>query len=63
MKKTYITPASLTVKLSGCDALLQTVSANGFLLDTRFGGTTEENEVISSDTKEIFGKSIWDNEW
>ena len=63
MKKTYITPASLTVKLAGRDAVLQVVSANDYLLGTGFEGNTLDNNVTNADTKELFGKSIWENEW
>lgn len=63
MKKTYISPSTLTVTLSGRDTLLQAVSANNSLLGTSFGGNTEDENIINSDTKELFGKNIWDNEW
>ena len=68
MKKTYISPAALTVQLGYRDALLQSVSSSSptkGLTGTSFGGTTSSTSggvtVTSGDTKE--SKNIWDEEW
>ena len=65
MKKTYISPAALTVQLGYRDALLQSVSSEESLTGTSFGGTTSSTSggvtVTSGDTKE--SKNIWDEEW
>ena len=66
VKKTYISPAALTVQLGYRDALLQSVSSSNptkGLTGTSFGGTTSltSGGVTSGDTKE--SKNIWDEEW
>ena len=58
MKRTYITPAVLTVELSGRDALLQSMSAG---TDLTSGGSTGEEGVTEADARE--SKNIWSDEW
>ena len=63
MKKTYISPAMLTVELGSRDALLQSVSSTEGLTGTSYGGRTSSitGGVTEGDVKE--SKSIWDEEW
>ena len=66
VKKTYISPAALTVQLGYRDALLQSVSSSSpttGLTGTRYGGSTSSitGGVTEGDTKE--SKNIWDEEW
>ena len=61
MKKTYISPAALTVQLGSRDALLQSVSSTESLNGTSFGGKTSSGRPSEGDVKE--SKSIWDEEW
>ena len=64
MKKTYISPAALTVQLGYRDALLQSVSSTSpttGLTGTSYGGGSTLGGVTEGDVKE--SKSIWDEEW
>ena len=60
MKKTYISPAALTVELGSRDALLQSVSSTEGLTGTSYGGSSS-GRVTEGDVKE--SKSLWDEEW
>ena len=63
MKKTYISPAALTVELGSRDALLQSVSSSSpttGLTGTSYGGGST-GRATEGDVKE--SKSIWDEEW
>ena len=61
MKKTYISPAALTVELGSRDALLQSVSSKVGLTGTSYGGDSSSGGVTEGDAKE--SKSLWDEEW
>ena len=64
MKKTYISPAALTVQLGYRDALLQSVSSSSpttGLTGTSYGGVSSSGSVTEGDVKE--SKSLWDEEW
>ena len=61
MKKTYISPAMLTVQLGSRDALLQSVSSTESLNGTRFGGSSSSGGPSEADVKE--SKNVWDEEW
>jgi len=70
MKKTYISPAMLTVELASRDALLLSASATRTLSGTSFGGTTSTpngggSSVSSADVKEqnVSDVNLWDKEW
>ena len=58
MKKTYITPASLSVELGSRDAMMG-MSASGEGIG--YGGGTGEGGIIEGDVKEH--KNVWDEEW
>jgi len=61
MKKTYISPAALTVQLSTCHMMAE--SLINININTT-GTSTEENTITDGSqvlTKE--SKSLWDNEW
>ena len=59
MKKTYISPAALTVQLGTCHMMAESV-----VINTTYDSTNPDTYIGSSEqilTKE--SKSIWDNEW
>ncbi|GEM_PF-1756152 len=62
MKKIYISPALLTVQLSTCHMMAES-------LDIKFnttGTSTEENTITDGSqvlTKESRDINLWDNEW
>jgi hypothetical protein len=60
MKKTYISPAALTVQLGTVHMMAESLDIN----TNSYNPTDESTYVSSSDqilTKE--SKSLWDNEW
>ena len=62
MKKTYISPAALTVQLGSRDAMLQSISSTGSLSGTTSSrGDTQSAGIEEADVKE--SKSVWDEEW
>jgi len=62
MKKTYISPAALTVQLGSRDAMLQSISSTGSLSGTTSSrGGTGAAGIEDADVKEH--KNIWDEEW
>ena len=64
MKKTYISPAALTVQLGYRDALLQSVSSTEGLGGTSWGGSTsQEGGPSSADVKGMTDVNVWDEEW
>ena len=63
MKKTYITPTSLIVQLSGRNPLMS-LSAVSTLSGTEFGGESDANGIIEADIKSFsFDNNLWDDEW
>ncbi len=61
MKKTYISPAALTVQLGTVHMM-----AESFKINSTYDPADEKTYVSSSDqvlTKETSDVNLWDNEW
>ena len=58
MKKTYISPAALTIQLSTCHMMAESLTINT---------TADSSQTINSQeqilTKEMTDVNLWDNEW
>ncbi len=61
MKKTYIIPNTLVVKLHQADGILTTLSGGDTGL--RSGGTTTQGNVYYSDTKQSSDYNVWNDDW
>ena len=55
MKKTYITPETLTVVLGTCHMMAESLPVGG-------SGSTidDENDILTKENKDV---NVWDNEW
>ncbi len=60
MKKTYLTPAALTVALDSRRNVMLNASEEGGSQIIGDGGTGDGSDM---GVKEFSSKSIWDNEW
>lgn len=63
MKKIYIPPQLVVVKLGFRTALLQSVSSAASLNGTSYGGNSSDEVSISADVKGYGNNNIWDEEW
>lgn len=53
MKKTYITPETLTVVLGTCKMMAESMPVNQQSI-------TNPNEILTKENRDV---NIWDNEW
>ena len=58
MKKTYISPAALTVQLSTCHMMAESI-----VIITESTGSDDDTITDGSQVLTKESKSIWDNEW
>lgn len=63
IRKKYIHPQLVVVKLSCRAAMLQSVSGAASLDGTSYGGDSSDAGSISADVKEIGNNNIWNEEW
>ena len=57
MKKTYITPETLTVALGTCQMMAQSPTPN---VTVNTSGSVNADKV---ETKEVSNVNVWDEEW
>ena len=60
MKKTYISPSTLTVRLVPRSTVLTTSSVG---LDNSDGNKLGSGDILVNEYNPVSDKSLWDNEW
>ena len=55
MKKTYITPETLTIQLGTCKMMAESLPVGG-------GTINDPDDILTKEDKNS-GKNIWDEEW